>query len=197
MFFQALWSVTGQAGLRGEAGEHRRAALGQGRARRGRHLRRRASRRACPWVRRRRALRRRDPQRQLHRRPRAVPAHERGGDVSPAGGGSQAWGSLPPRLDRRGLRRPGPGRPRALHRGVALSAELSLQLHEGLIGHARARLGPHVRPEDDHLQLLEQLRPPTSMWRSSSPGRSPTSSTKAEEEDRHRDRARHNAHRSP
>ena len=35
---------------------------------------------------------------------------------------------------------------------------LSLQLHEGLLGHARARLGPHVRPEDDHLQLLVKAK---------------------------------------
>ena len=37
--------------------------------------------------------------------------------------------------------------------------EQPLQLHQGGLRHARARLGAHLRPQGDYLQLLQQLRP--------------------------------------
>ena len=92
------------------------------RARRGRHLRRGPGGPAGRRRRRRGALRRRVPQRQLHRRPGSVPAHQRRGHLHPHRGLPQARRALPPRLHRRGLRRPGARRPGPLHRGDATTA---------------------------------------------------------------------------
>lgn len=48
--------------------------------------------------------------------------------------------------------------PGALHRGDAIQAVEPLQLHQGFVGHARARVAPHLRGGRHHFQLLEQLR---------------------------------------
>ena len=81
------------------------------------------------------------------------------GTYTPARGVPQVRRALPPRLHRRGLRRPGAGRPRPLHRGDAVPPELPVQLHQGGLRHARARLGTDLRPARHDLQLLQQLRP--------------------------------------
>lgn len=148
----------GQAHLRRQPGEHRGAALRPRRARRGRRLRRRAGRPPRGGRRRRGALRRRVPQRQLHRRPLALPGDQRPGHLRAHRGVPQARRALPPRLHRRGLRRPCARRPGPLHRGGAVQAFRPVQLHQGGLRHARARLGEDVRPARDHLQLLQQLR---------------------------------------
>ena len=100
-----------------------------------------------------------EPQRQLHRRPGAVPAHQRRGNLPPAGGRPQVRRPLPPRLHRRGLRRPGARRPGEVHRGDAVSPVLAVLEHQGQLRHARARLDAHLRPARHDLQLLQQLRP--------------------------------------
>ena len=66
---------------------------------------------------------------------------------------------LPPRLHRRGLRRPGARRPGEVHRGDAVSPVLAVLEHQGQLRHARARVDPHLRPPHHDLQLLQQLRP--------------------------------------
>ena len=65
---------------------------------------------------------------------------------------------LPPRLDRRGLRLAW-APTGCLHGGDALRAQLALRGDEGRRRPPRARLPRHLRPADDHHQLLEQLRP--------------------------------------
>ena len=95
--------------------------------------------------RRRGPLRRRVPQRQLHRGPVPVPQDQRRGHLHPHRGLPQTRRALPPRLHRRGLRRPGARRPGPLHRGDALPPELPVQLHQGELRPAGARLGPHLR----------------------------------------------------
>ena len=76
----------------------------------------RARRRAVRRARRGRALRGREPQRQLARGPPPVPRHEHHRHVHAARGGAQARHPLPPHLHRRGLRRPRARRSREVHR---------------------------------------------------------------------------------
>ncbi len=66
--------------------------------------------------------------------------------------------ALPPRLDRRGVRRPRPRRPQALHRGHPVPAEQPLLRREGRRRPPGPRLGAQLRRARDDLQLLQQLR---------------------------------------
>ena len=104
-------------------------------------------------------FRRRVAQRQLHRRPGALRAHQRARNVPPVGGCARARRALPSHLHRRSVRRPGARRSGALHGGDTVLPLEPLQLHEGLLGPARARVVPHLRRARHHLELLEQLRP--------------------------------------
>ena len=110
-------------------------------------------------LRRRRQLRGRVAQLPRRRRPDAVLPHERPRDADAARrvarGGRRA---LPPRVDVRGVRRPGARLGRRLHRGLAVSAADAVQRVEGGRRSRRPRLLRDVRaPGDDH-ELLEQLR---------------------------------------
>ena len=134
--------------------------------------------RIVPGARRHRALRRRVPQRQLHRRPGALPAHQRRGHLPPARGRPQVRRPLPPREHRRGLRRPRARRPRAsFTEETPYHPQLTVQLHQGELRHARARLDPHLRPARPRSPTARTTTARTSTSRSSSRARSPTSST--------------------
>ena len=92
-------------------------------------------------------------------------------------GRAAARRALPPHLHRRGLRRPRARRPEEVHRGHPVQPELALLVDQGRVRPARAGLGALVRAARDDLELLEQLRARASTSRSSSRGRSRTSST--------------------
>ena len=139
-----------------------------------RHLRRRAGGSAGRRPRPGGALRRRVPQRQLPPRSVAVRQHQSDRHLHAARGGAQAPGPLPPHLHRRGVRRPGAGRPGAVHREHPVQPVEPLLLDQGGVGSAGPGLGALFRRAGDDQQLLQQLRSRTSTSRSSSRGRSPT-----------------------
>ena len=66
---------------------------------------------------------------------------------------------VPPRLHRRGVRRPRARRPEALHRGHAVPPQQPLLRRQGRLRPPGAGLGPQLRRARDDLQLLQQLRP--------------------------------------
>ncbi len=148
-----------QDDLRRQQGVPRRAARGPGAAGRRRHRRRRRGRPAGRRARRGRALRSRVAQRQLAQRPEPVHPHQHPRHVHDPRGRPEAREAPPPRLDRRGLRRPRARRPQALHRGHALQPLLALLRLQGRLRPPRPRLGPQLRRAGDGVQLLQQLRP--------------------------------------
>ena len=98
-------------------------------------------------------------QRQLPRRPGAVHPDQHRRHLHAARGGPPARRPAPPRLHRRGLRRPRPRRPEAVHRGHALQPVLALQRLQGRLRPPGPRLGPQLRRARHDLELLQQLRP--------------------------------------
>ena len=120
----------------------------------------------CPApARRRDAPCRRKPRRPLDRRPRRVRRDERQRHLQHAGSRprllderGQARGiSLPPHLDRRGVRIA--GRDRAVHRGHALRSAQPLFGVQGRVRPPGPRLARDLWPAGRADQLLEQLRP--------------------------------------
>ena len=148
-----------QDDLRREPRGPRRAARGPRAAGRRRHRRARRGRPARRRARRGRPLRRGVAQRQLAARPEPVHPDQHPRHVHDPRGGPQARQAPPPRLDRRGLRRPRARRPQALHRGHALQPVLALLRVQGRLRPPGPRVGPQLRRAGDGLQLLQQLRP--------------------------------------
>ncbi len=149
---------------------------GAGRRRRGRRRpggppRRRRGRRRPP--------RRGVPQRQLARRPDPLHPDQPGRHLHPARGGPPLRRPLPPRLDRRGLRRPRARRPAAVHRGHALPAEQPLLRVQGGLRPPGARPGCAASGSAPRSRTAPTTTARGSTWRSSSPARSPTSSRAA------------------
>ena len=140
-----------QQGLPGRPGR-------PGEPRRGGHRRRRRGGPAGGGRRRRRPLRRRVPQRQLPAGPLPLHPHQPGGNLHPPGVGAPPQGALPPRLHRRGLRRPRARRPGQVHPDHPVQPVVALLLLQGRLGPAGAGLGAVLRGGGHDLQLLEQLR---------------------------------------
>ena len=85
--------------------------------------------------------------------------------------------AAPPRLHRRGLRRPRARRPDAVHRGHAVHPSPPVLRDQGRLRPPRARVGPLVRACGRLCRTARTTTGRASTSRSSSPGRSPTSST--------------------
>ena len=109
-------------------------------------------------ARRRGALRRRVAQRQLAERPEPVHQDQHPRHVHDPRGGAQGRHPAAPRLHRRGLRRPRPRRPEAVHRGHAVQPVQPVLRLEGRLGPPGPCVGAQLRRAGDDLQLLEQLR---------------------------------------
>ncbi len=141
------------------------------RSHRGQHRRARHARIPVPGLRAGRGdpLRGRDPRGPLDRRAGGLRRHQRHGHPAPARsharlsrpGAVRKAGRLPlpPRLHRRGVRRPRPRRS-ALHRSQPLRPQFPLRRLEGRRGPSRARRPRDLRPAGDRHPLHQQLRPP-------------------------------------
>ena len=90
--------------------------------------------------------------------PDAVRPDQPGRHLRAARGGPQGRRPVPPRLDRRGVRRPRPRRPEALHRGHAVPAQQPLLRHQGRLRPPGAGLGAQLRAARHAVELLQQLR---------------------------------------
>ena len=86
---------------------------------------------------------------------------------------------VPPRLDRRGVRRPRARRPQALHRGHAVPAEQPLLRRQGRLRPPGAGLGAQLRRARDASPTAPTTTAPGSTSRSSSRARSPRCSRAA------------------
>ena len=119
------------------------------------------SRRAKPAA--DRPLRGREPRRSLDRRPRGLHPDQRRRHVPPARGvpplpraAPEPGVPVPPRLDRRGVRRARPDR--RVHRDHAVRSALAVLGVEGGERSPRQRVRPHLQVPGGHDELLEQLR---------------------------------------
>ena len=94
--------------------------------------------------------------------------------LRPPRGRPQGRRPLPPRLHRRGLRRPRARRPEALHRGHAVPPEQPLLRHQGRLRPPGPRLGPQLRACARRSPTAPTTTARGSTSRSSSRGRSPS-----------------------
>ena len=91
--------------------------------------------------------------------PGAVHPDQHRRHLHAARGGPPARRPPAPRLHRRGLRRPRPRRPEAVHRGHAVQPVVALLRLQGRLRPPGPRVGPQLRRPRDDLELLQQLRP--------------------------------------